>query len=146
MRPMTSDSPNQLIGGFDYHDNNTHLQDITADQSHDVLKLRDDLENDVTYVDSSISYADECPSYEQYHPKTKPLHPKRGPRRTTLNQDNRKPGESKTKITRPMKQFAIAGPLAEINKRLMNQSGIWMCLGDSFGFGKPTAADVVDVF
>lgn len=141
------------------HVNHTkiHLQDITADErnettttTHDVpLKLRDDLENDV-YVDSSIGYANQCPTndtnYKQYLPKTKTIPHKRAPKKTTFHQFNRKPGvvcrENKTRIIRPMKQFAIAGPLAEINKRLMNQSGFWMCLGDSLGLGKPAAADV----
>ncbi|XP_031568855.1 uncharacterized protein LOC116303453 isoform X2 [Actinia tenebrosa] len=133
------------------HDNHTqiHLQDITADESnktHDLLEIRDDLENDV-HIDSSIGHVNECPSYKQYLPTTKTISHKRGPKKTTFNQFNRKTRdgcrENKTRIIRPMKQFAIAGPLAEINKRLMNQSGFWMCLGDGLGLSKPAAADVV---
>ncbi|XP_031568854.1 uncharacterized protein LOC116303453 isoform X1 [Actinia tenebrosa] len=164
MCTITSDSHDQLNDGLDCdnlthmtsytngnHDNHTqiHLQDITADESnktHDLLEIRDDLENDV-HIDSSIGHVNECPSYKQYLPTTKTISHKRGPKKTTFNQFNRKTRdgcrENKTRIIRPMKQFAIAGPLAEINKRLMNQSGFWMCLGDGLGLSKPAAADVV---
>ncbi|KAK3714541.1 hypothetical protein QZH41_014213, partial [Actinostola sp. cb2023] len=42
----------------------------------------------------------------------------------------------RTSTTKPLEELAMAGPLAEINKRLVNQSVFWMCLADtlsSFG-------------